>query len=96
MSQFYVRKKGVETRNADPATVLVVPRQGLYFAINRVGSQIWELLDKPQTVEGLVTSLTRQFAVDEAMCRNEVESFLAQLIKQEFVETPPLNATDLS
>ncbi|WP_445682224.1 PqqD family peptide modification chaperone [Radicibacter daui] len=52
---------------------------GKYFNLNDVGSRIWELLAQPVSVEGLVASLTAEYAVDADQARAEVQEFLSAL-----------------
>jgi hypothetical protein len=87
----FTRRAGVETRRLDGAAVLVVPEQHLYFAINRVGARIWDLLAEPHSVETLVAALAAQFEVAESECRREAEAFLLQLTERDLVHRLPLN-----
>lgn len=53
--------------------------EGKYFNLNDVGTRIWELLAEPASVEGLVTALTNEYAVDAATARAQVLEFLSAL-----------------
>jgi hypothetical protein len=85
----FTRRPGVETRLLDGAAVLVRPEVHLYFAINRVGVRIWDLLAEPQSLETLAAALATQFEVTEAQCRQEAEAFLRQLTEQDLVQRLP-------
>lgn len=80
------RIAGVETRLLDGAAVLVIPHQHLYFAINRVGARIWELLAEPQSLETLAAILATEFDIDEPQCRQEADAFLQQLVAQNLIQ----------
>lgn len=82
----YSRRAGVETSVIEGAAVLVAPERHLYFAINRIGARIWDLLAKPQTMESLVDTLVGDFAVDEARCRAEAGAFLQQLAERNLIQ----------
>ena len=82
----FSRRPGVETQVLDSTSVIAVRDQHLYFAVNRVGTRIWWLLAEPRTVDELVATLAREFAIDEATCRQEAESFLQQLAEKKLVD----------
>lgn len=85
----FARRAGVETQVLDGAAVLVLPEEYLYFAINRIGARIWELLAVPQSLEEIVAALAAQFDVAEEQCRREAEEFLRQLAGKRLVERLP-------
>lgn len=85
----FIRRPEVETRLLDGAAVLVVPDEHLYFAINRVGARIWELLAEPRSLEALVAALAGQFDVAETECRREAEGFLRRLEEKKLVRCEP-------
>jgi hypothetical protein len=82
----FTRRAGVETRLLEGAAVLVLPEKHLYFAVNRVGARIWELLAEPHSLETLVIALAAQFEIAESECRREAEAFLGQLAEQHLVQ----------
>jgi len=49
------------------------------FEVNEVAYRIVELLQSSRTLEELVTSLTDEYEVDPAECRQELHQFLDQL-----------------
>lgn len=85
----FTRRAGVETRLLDGAAVLVLPDDHLYFALNRVGARIWELLARPHSLEALTAALAAQFEIAETQCRPEAEAFLRQLLERNLVQRLP-------
>lgn len=85
MDAIFRRKPTIECRGVDQAAVLVDPAEQIYFAVNRVGARIWGLLESPRNLSDLVGILTREFAVEEAVCRRETEAFLRQLMARNMV-----------
>ena len=65
--------------------VLMDTKSGDYLGVNVVGTQIWNLLVDSKSVTDLVTELTKQFEVSEALCLAEVEKFLSDLEKRKMV-----------
>lgn len=52
---------------------------GKYFNLNAVGTRIWELLETPTTLDGLVAALTAEYDVGPDIARQEVERFINAL-----------------
>lgn len=66
-------------------TVLMDTVSGDYMGLNPVGTTIWELLQEPQTISSLVTTLTSRYEVTEELCRQEVAPFLQELEKRKML-----------
>lgn len=50
--------------------------QGMYYALNPVGANIWERLAEPVKVADLCTQLQQVYAVDSVTCETEVLALL--------------------
>jgi hypothetical protein len=55
--------------------------RGEYFGLNSVGSRVWALLEKPQSLDALCAQLVGEYEVDEAQCREDVTHFLQEMLK---------------
>jgi hypothetical protein len=80
-----IRRRG-EWLSAMLGGEMVMMRDGKYIGLSEVGVRIWDLLETPQDIGSLCAQLQREFAVDEATCRAEVENFLGQLAEHGAVE----------
>jgi len=63
----------------DDETVLLDLNRGVYFGLNGVGSLIWELIQRPQTVETVYSAVLEQYEVDPETCRRDVLRLLEDL-----------------
>lgn len=50
-----------------------------YFGLNEVGTQIWEALDEPRTLDELTRMIHERFDISEEQSRRDVESFIDDL-----------------
>jgi hypothetical protein len=73
------RHPDVVDAEVDGERVLLHCDTGVYYGLNPVGSFIWPLIEQPVDVEVLVAKVAHNFAVDEATCRTDVDSFLDHL-----------------
>lgn len=80
------RARAIERMQVDRSAVLVNRGEQAYFGVNAVGARIWALLEEPRSVPDIVRILTREFAIDDAACREATEAFLRQLLARQLIE----------
>ena len=61
--------------------------RGAYLGVNAVGARIWELIETPSDMDTICAALVREFEVDAATCRAEVEQFITEMGKHGAVTT---------
>jgi len=77
----FVRSDNVVSRVIAGETLIVPVRRGVadlasLFSFNQVGSTIWEAIEKPRTVDELVTVLADTYDVTPEKARQDLEVFL--------------------
>ena len=65
--------------------VLMSIRAGAYFKLNRVGSQIWNMLVEPRRVGDIFEALAQTHDVDQVSMTHEVTEFLDALLNRRLV-----------
>jgi Coenzyme PQQ synthesis protein D (PqqD) len=73
------RHPDVVDAEVDGERVLLHCDTGVYYGLNPVGSFIWPLIEQPVGIDELVSKVAGNFAVDEATCRTDVDSFIEHL-----------------
>jgi Coenzyme PQQ synthesis protein D (PqqD) len=58
---------------------------GVYFQLDSVGSQLWELIEQGMTEDAICTHLLREYAAEPARLRADVSEFLSCLAEQGLV-----------
>jgi hypothetical protein len=66
--------------------VILSLKNGKYYGVNSVGACIWETVQNPVTFQEIQSNVMREFDVNEALCRQDVLSFLEKMTKEELVE----------
>ncbi len=74
------------TAPVDGELVMLDPRRGEYFGLDAIGHRVWQLLERPRTVESLCSALETEFDVTPETCRADVLAFLEQLSDAQLVE----------
>ena len=69
----------------DQTVVMMSVEQGMYFGLDGVGPRIWSLLETPHAFGDLCRELQQEYNVEPDVCRDEVQSFLTELIESGLV-----------
>ena len=76
-----VRTEESLTATIDDEIVMLVPERGQYFSLGATGSRIWELLERPMTIDAVCATLVAEFDVDAGRCRTETVGFIEELLQ---------------
>jgi hypothetical protein len=66
--------------------VLLNLRDGIYYGLEDVGSDIWRLLQKPVSVGDICGAIVQTRDVDAERCRRDVVKLLGELMDRHLVE----------
>lgn len=81
-----VRSPDQVSGELDGRVVLLSIENGEYYDMNKAGSRIWTLLEKPMAVATLVDRLLMEFEVDRATCEKDVRELLGKLLADKLVK----------
>jgi hypothetical protein len=54
--------------------------KGAYFGLNPVATRIWDLIEQPQSIAGLIAVISAEYDVSDAQCAADVQEFVADMI----------------
>ncbi len=66
--------------------VMLNLRDGTYYGLDEVGSEIWKLLQKPVTVSEICDAIVGAFEVDAERCHRDVVRLLSDLVDRGLIE----------
>ncbi|AJD92691.1 hypothetical protein JMA_33740 [Jeotgalibacillus malaysiensis] len=66
--------------------VMLSIKNGKYYNLGAIGGEIWSLIEKPVTVEAVVTELESRYEVDRGKCEMEVLNFVDELMKENLIQ----------
>lgn len=69
----------------DGEIVMMSIDNGEYYGLDEVGSRIWELMDKPVSIEELIDSLVMEFEVSREECFQDTLEFLGDLFAKDLL-----------
>lgn len=60
-------------------TIILNLATGDYLGLNPVGAFIWNTLQSPQSVDGIIARLMEAYTVDEETCRRQTLEYLQKM-----------------
>lgn len=82
----FVPNPDVVYTHIDSDIVMMGPENGLYYAMNGVGAEIWTLLEaKPMSLEGICGHIQKNYSVDTTQCMTDTSTFIDDMIAQKMI-----------
>ena len=73
------RNHEIDATDLDGEKVMMDLDKGQYFMLNEVGGDIWELTEKPISVQNIMESLRKEYEVSAEECEHAVKEFLLHM-----------------
>ncbi len=80
-----VAHRDIDTTELDGDKVMMDLDKGQYFALNSVGSAIWDIIENPISVNEIVETLLKEYEVEKEECEASVIEFLQGLENAELI-----------
>lgn len=82
----YRRNADILTASVDGELVMMSIQAGNYYSIGGIGTLVWELLDRPRTLDELVDAVVADYDVERARCAADVAAFVDELLGLNLIE----------
>lgn len=79
------QSKEIDSTDLDGETVMMNLDKGKYFALNSVGSRIWDIMKEEICVRDVINILLKEYYVDKETCECEVLNYLGVLKNEELI-----------
>lgn len=89
ITDIYVRNGDQVTAKVDDEVVMMSMQQGEYYGLDSIGSRIWELFAKPNSVENIIGTLMQEYDVDRKTCEKDVQEFIQKLVDKGLLKISP-------
>jgi hypothetical protein len=81
-----VRNPEVVYTQLDQDLIMMKPKEGVYYGVNAVGTQIWNFLESGnRSLDEICKHLLNTFDVEEQQCFTEMQQFLKEMIEQKMI-----------
>ncbi len=81
------KQQGVLTENASGTQLLLNLTNGQYFALNEVGSRVWELCDGQHSVAQIVEIIAEEYDAPRNVIETDVQELLGGLANERLLVT---------
>ena len=79
------QNEDIDATDLNGDKVMMNLQKGKYFALNDVGSRIWDIISRTVTVKDIIDTVLDEYEVDAAVCEETVMSFLEKLKDAELI-----------
>jgi len=67
--------------------VILNHSKGAYYGLDEVGALVWDSLEKgPQTIDSLCETVSEEYDIDNASCKDDIDALLQDLVSEKLVE----------
>jgi Coenzyme PQQ synthesis protein D (PqqD) len=77
----YIRNNSTISGKLNDELVMMDIQKGKYFSLNPIATRIWDLLEKPLSLNELCALLMEEYEVEADQCLAEVAEHLEEMVK---------------
>lgn len=79
------QSKEIDDADLNGEKVMMNLDKGKYFALNSIGSRIWEIMKSEICAKDIVKILLEEYDIDKETCENNVLNYLRLLENEELI-----------
>lgn len=79
LDMIVLQNKEIDASDIDGEKVMMNLEKGEYFMFNPVASAIWDIIEQPIKVSGIIETLLKEYDVEPNVCEESVLGFLNEL-----------------
>jgi len=83
--QLRPNEKEVAAKVMDGEAILINLSNGIYYSMDRVGSLIWEMIEKSSSVEEMTAAISARYDIPPEQARTDVERLVGELVDEKLV-----------
>jgi hypothetical protein len=77
--------KKLAWRRVDDEIVILNLETSVYFSLDGIGSEIWEMIHQKKSEQEIVESLVKKYSSTEDIIRKDVQNLIKQLKKEKLL-----------
>lgn len=78
---------GLTAADLGGEAVVLDPNTGRYYGLNELGTRIFELAQKPRSVERIMQALLQEYDVEAGVLKSDLLAFLRDMEERQLIET---------
>ena len=80
-----MQRTEIDASDLNGDKVMMNMNKGKYYALNGVGSVIWDKIESPISVDSLVNNLLEEYDIDKIECEDQVVGYLERLSNENLI-----------
>ena len=81
-----IRNLEIDDTNIDGETVMMDIENGEYYALNEVGTRVWEPTKEKITINNIISILLNEYDVNADQCRESILNFIERLYYDDLIK----------
>jgi len=77
--------KNIIWKKVDNETVLLNKKNGYYYSLDPIGTEIWAYITKGLTVDGIADKITDRYRTTREKAKKDINSLLRNLKKEKII-----------
>lgn len=82
-----VVKTGLTAADLGGEAVVLDPHTGRYYGLNELGARIFELAQKPRSVDRIIEALLQEYNVETDQLKSDLLTFLREMEGRQLIES---------
>lgn len=83
--QLFIQSNHLLVSDMNGEKVLMSVSGGKYYNLGRVGGRIWDVLQRPSTIEQVTVVLLSEYEIDQTTCEVQVRAFMQMLYNESLI-----------
>lgn len=79
------QSKEIDSTDLNGDKVMMDLEKGKYFALNSIGSRIWDLIENKISIKEVINKLLEEYEVDKDTCEKTVGEFIDKMNKENLI-----------
>lgn len=79
------QSKEIDATDLNGDKVMMDLEKGKYFALNSIGSRIWDLIENKISIKEVINNLLEEYEVDKDTCEKTVGEFIDKMNKENLI-----------
>lgn len=84
---FKINRPNVISESIDGETIVINMKSGIYFSLNKIGGDIWDLIDANLSLEKIINRINCLYAGKKEEIISGIEKFIGELNKHDLIST---------
>ncbi len=84
--KYTIDKDKATFRVVNGEAVILNLDNGYYYSLNKVGTRIWEAIDKQRSLNEILNSLNEKYPLPERQLKNDLLELVKDLEKEKMIE----------